>query len=325
MQRNDQRRPGFTLVELLVVIAIIGVLIALLLPAVQAAREAARRTKCANNIKQIGLGLHNYEDTFRILPYGNNYPEPSPAVRAAPSWSTMLLPYIERKNHYDAFNFNQALNSAANTPAMTTSVPTYVCPSDGAARSGVLGSRCTCCPAGQPVRGMGLWYPGSAGPVWQGAASCLFCSNTNPSDGNFCCQGSAYGETGVGPGMFFRTRVGVRLAEVTDGLSNTILAGESLPTQNMHISAFGRNMSIASTNIPINVMATPAQIPQDSMTDGQRHTINPHARLGGYKSFHPGGAQFVFGDGSVRLLRQSIDYRADCSLGTRGGGEVVNE
>jgi prepilin-type N-terminal cleavage/methylation domain-containing protein/prepilin-type processing-associated H-X9-DG protein len=320
-------QSGFTLVELLVVIAIIGVLVALLLPAVQAAREAARRTQCSNNLKQIAISLHNYEDTFKTLPYGNNYNETSPVTRAAPSWAAIVLPYIELKNLYEAFDFNQALDSARNLPYMQTRVAAYTCPSDDASRSGMCDGRCTSVPTGQPVRAMGMWYPGNIGPG--NANPCNFCTNNTAGESNFCCMqyntttSTPFGDNGTGPGVFHRARISVRFAEVSDGLSNTIVCGESLPTMNMHLSAFGRNMSMCVTNIPLNLFATQAQMPLASLTDSQRHSNNPANQMQGFKSRHPGSVQFAMCDGSVRNVVQTIDYRVICALGSRGGGESV--
>jgi prepilin-type N-terminal cleavage/methylation domain-containing protein len=312
------RRHAFTLVELLVVIAIIGVLVALLLPAVQAARESARRTQCANNLKQLGIALHNYELTFQKLPYGANYPG---TAKAAPGWPALLLPFIEQKNLYESFNFNLPLSDAKNAIPMTTMVPGFGCPSDAESRPGILSNRCTCCSLGHPVRSTGIWYAGSLGPVYRD--TCQFCSNSTASEGNYCCQGESYGNNGTGPGMFHRSKDGVRFAEVTDGLSNTLMCGEALPGQNIHLAAFTRNLAMAATNVPLNLMATKAQIPTAGMSDSQSHSANPAAMMTGFKSRHPGGAQFVLGDASVRLLRQSIDYRTYCGLGTRGGSETL--
>jgi prepilin-type N-terminal cleavage/methylation domain-containing protein len=311
-----RRQAAFSLVELLVVIAIIGVLVALLLPAVQAAREAARRTQCANHLKQIGLALQNYESTFKILPYGNNYPGSLPI---APSWSTMILPFIERQAHYELFDFNSPLNDPQNAQAVTTHVPIYVCPSGITQGSPILPARCTCCSLNAAYTSMGLWYAGSTGPT--PANSCQFCSNPTPAPDNYCCQGSPYGDSGNGSGMFYRYFKGVRFSEVTDGLSNTLMCGESLPEQTIHLAAFGRNLSLCVTNIPLNVMATPAQMPQNGLSDSTLHSINPANLLTGFKSRHPGGVQFVLGDGAVRILSQSIDYRLYCELGTRDGSE----
>jgi hypothetical protein len=133
------------------------------------------------------------------------------------------------------------------------------------------------------------------------------------------------GINGEGPGMFFRWARGVGFKEVTDGLSHTILLGETLPTQNIHATAFTRNMSIGLTNVPINTMATKAQTPQTTMDDGTLHAINPLTKLMGYKSLHPGGAQFCLSDGSVRMVRQNIDFVVYNALGTKSGGEAVCE
>jgi prepilin-type N-terminal cleavage/methylation domain-containing protein/prepilin-type processing-associated H-X9-DG protein len=311
---------AFTLVELLVVIAIIGILVSLLLPAVQAARESARRTQCVNNLKQIAIGLHNYESAFKTLPYGNNYGTGSVRT-AAPSWTTMILPQIEQQNVYQLFDFSKAMDAVENRAAVTSRLQVYVCPSDNASRDGVLTTRCSCCNLGNPQQSMALWYPGSMGPVHRD--SCVFCSNGTPGSENFCCQGSNYGNSGSSPGVFGRWWKGIRLAQITDGLSNTIMIGETLPDQYIHMAAFSSNMSLAATNIPINLMATRAQMPVVGMSDAELHTQNPHHLMSGFKSRHPGMAQFAFGDGSVRPLFQTIDYRTFCALGTRSGGEAV--
>jgi prepilin-type N-terminal cleavage/methylation domain-containing protein/prepilin-type processing-associated H-X9-DG protein len=315
-----QQRSGFTLVELLVVIAIIGILVSLLLPAVQAARESARRAQCMNNLKQIAIGLINYESTFKVLPYGNNYGAGSTAF-AAPSWSTLILPQIEQQNLYQAFNFNVLLNDPKNQAAVTTRVAVYTCPSDGASSNGVLSTHCTCCGFGNALRSMGLWYPGSMGPIHRD--SCQFCSNSTSSSDNYCCQGTNYGKDGWTPGVFARWYTGIPFATVKDGLSNTIMCGETLPDQYVHNGAFTRNNSLAATNIPINTMAKPAEMPREGMDDATLHSINPHPTMGGYKSRHPGMAQFAYCDGSVRSHTASIDYRVYCNLGTRRGAEPV--
>jgi prepilin-type N-terminal cleavage/methylation domain-containing protein len=318
---------GFTLVELLVVITIIAILIALLLPAVQAAREAARRIQCANNLKQIGLGLHNYHSNFNSLPYGGTYQAGVSPPPHAHTWATAVLPYVEKQAHYNLFNLNKPMDDPANVVAVTKPVPTYVCPSDaaGSKSGGLVPCRCTCCSFGNPYRSMGLWYPGSMGPVDPASAagspapyctsSMRGCSVGDPNKG--------FGWGGTGPGMFYRYPFSVKFHEVTDGLSSTILCGETLPDQNIHNMAFGSNMSLAATNIPINIMATSAQMPVDGMSDSTLHSINPVTQMQGFKSYHPGGAQFVMSDGSVHFLNETIDFVLYYRLGSRNGGEVV--
>lgn len=321
----QQRQPikhssasGFTLVELLVVIAIIGVLVALLLPAVQAAREAARRIKCANNLKQIGIGLHNYESTYKCLPWGNSYP----MVMASPSWSASVLPFIEEQNLYEKFNFNVNLDTAVNSVPVTSAVRTYMCPSDPASRDHLMRGRCTCCGFGSVQRSTGTWYAASMGPVWPGEP-CVYCSSPNPAENNFCCQGKNYGESADGPGMFYRWSACVKFNEATDGLSNVLMVGETLPTTSMHIAAFTHNLSACATNIPLNTMPTAAQMPREDGDSTSQHNANPHSRFQGFKSLHPGGVQFVFADGAVRQLRANIDYKLYCNLGNRHDGETV--
>src|ERR1700722_831199 len=124
---------GFTLIELLVVIAIIGILIALLLPAIQAARESARRSQCSNNLKQIGIGMHNYHDTHRVLPFGCGAPDA--VTPQTGTWAALLLPFIEQQTVYALFNFKLAMNDPGNAAAVASLVDTYVCPSDGSAEN----------------------------------------------------------------------------------------------------------------------------------------------------------------------------------------------
>jgi prepilin-type N-terminal cleavage/methylation domain-containing protein len=317
--RSFRQKPGFTLVELLVVIAIIGVLVALLLPAVQAAREAARRIKCANNLKQIGIGLHNYESTYQTLPWGNAYG--GPIFGFSPSWSTSVLPFIELQSHYEKFDLSQSMDHANNSFAVTQPVKVYICPSDSNVRNPILDARCACCSLGNPSRSMGLWYAGSMGPVH--VDNCNFCPTTTPSETNPCCQGNSWGDAASAPGLFHRWTACVRLRDVTDGTSNTIMCGETLPTQSGHLAAFSKNLSLCSTNIPMTIKATQAELPVIGMSDSTMHSVNPAHKFNGFKSQHPGTVQFVLADGSVRGLNQNLDSVTYWALGTRGGGELV--
>ena len=210
---HNRKSAGFTFVELLVVITIIGILIALLLPAVQAAREAARRMQCTNNLKQIGLALHGYHATHEQLPYGSSYP-----VTFNGTWAAFILPYLEQQGLFDSFNFNKPIYDAANQQAVTTVVAAYICPTDPQSQQPILSNRGNANNY-NPQQVLGLWYPGCMGPTDDNA--CSFCNDPNyptkPSPGNYCCQGYDFGSSnppGNAVGIFLRYPRGIRFAEV---------------------------------------------------------------------------------------------------------------
>lgn len=166
---------------------------------------------------------------------------------------------------------------------------------------------------------MGLWYTGSMGPTRPD--SCPFCADQTPSPENWCCQGWNLG-TGAGGGYARGSSVGmfgryrrpvVRFEHVTDGLSNTFMVGETLPRQCSFFSAFSVNFNISPTNIPLNTLLS-----------NEENPLSNWARVCGFKSRHPGGANFVMGDGSVHFISETIDFRLYNELGTRAGGEVAS-
>ena len=304
-------RRGFTLVELLVVIAIIGVLVALLLPAVQAARESARRTQCSNNLKQIGIGLHNYHDTINKLPpgafwFGTNF--------AAYRGSIMvhILPFVEQKNVYDLFDFNAATDGqtigTSGKLIASTIVKTYVCPSDNNRdlRNGLAIAN----------------YSASVGSTSRNDNPSCSCAKWNAWNSFHEMPVQNVVSTANFSGAFTRYPVSTRFADFTDGLSNTIFFGEVLRDCSVHVqqgwARTNNSQGLVCTVIPINLKTCDA-----NAADGCNRPCNWSLELG-FKSRHPNGAQFLFGDGAVRFLSDNIDHRNYQALGGRADGKTAN-
>ena len=320
------RRRGFTLVELLVVIAIIGILVAMLLPAVQAAREAGRRTQCGNNLRQVGLALHAYHDAYDSLPYGSVYNYDDLSWTACPNWSTAILPQLGQQAVYDSFDFTRPIDDPANAKQCLTVLSVYICPSDPQSSQPVLPGRGDSpSPAPglsggvvNPSASAGLWYPGCMGPTAPNV--CFFCPNPTASASNYCCQGYSFGSTqNNSVGMFGRYPRAFSFADVTDGLSNTIMAAETLPGDSVWNGVYCTNFPVASTEIPLNTFFNDGGLHGTWSTNGGYMW----AKSSGYKSMHPGGANFLLGDGSVHFYVAAIDYQLYNQLGTRTGGEIV--
>ncbi|QDV32826.1 DUF1559 domain-containing protein [Tautonia plasticadhaerens] len=351
--RRPRPRRAFTLIELLVVIAIIGVLIALLLPAVQSAREAARRAECTNNLKQIGLAMHNYHSSLNCFPVGFLYPDPARVYPGVPllhyRWSVLaqLSPYLEQASVFNALNMDwpTAPGPAAvlgtppwtifpvNTSILATKVKFFLCPSDGAGPSTTLPGGVTSGPSNYH------FSTGDGSP-----------NSANPGDA---------GQKVPANGAFVLGRPQTA-ATIRDGLSGTVAASEQLigpggstPPSDTRLAA-----AIGSTPLPNAIPGTAGYDPSgpcgrpttwrldlgfgwwdgDYRTNLYNHYLTPNSKLHdcwqaspphnpaikAARSFHPGGVNALFADGHVAFVKDTIDPVAWRAVSTRAGGEVVS-
>jgi prepilin-type N-terminal cleavage/methylation domain-containing protein/prepilin-type processing-associated H-X9-DG protein len=295
---------GFTLIELLVVIAIIALLIGLLLPAVQQAREAARRTQCKNNLKQMGLALHNYHDAFETFPPG--YIANANTSQTTPGWSwcTMMLPYVDQTPLYNQFNFSLPVHDPANSPANSTRITAFLCPSD--------------------------LYTGGTFRITSDPGNSVVVMQASPSSYAGCAgndDSAVDDNVNAGNGMLFRNSR-VRFADITDGTSNTIIVGERSwsQTNGLWVGVPNSGLIRAGQKNPFAPLAEAASYGVLAHCHWINILTDPDGGMDDFSSLHVGGANVLFCDGSVRFLSTVTtpggiedDFQA---MGTRSGGEM---
>jgi len=309
------KKRGFTLIELLVVIAIIAVLISLLLPAVQSAREAARRAQCVNNLSQLGLALNNYESAHYAFPSGViNATGPIDNISKGVhyNWITQLLPYFEQKSAQRHFNFNVGLYEPHNLTVRGVTISTLNCPSDG---------------------GRGMANTNSK------VATSSYAANYHDTEAPIDKTNN---------GVFYLNSA-TRLEDIQDGSSYTIFVGEHKAAADLGWAS-GTSATLRNTGHAVNssfgfppVIGLDGSLSEDPKSAGAMGPDNvgePVAPIknetpeqarqriqricGGYSSFHPGGANFCFGDGSVRFLKNTIGTVVFNRLGNRADGELIS-
>ncbi|MFN3159161.1 MAG: DUF1559 domain-containing protein [Rubinisphaera brasiliensis] len=346
----SRSRLAFTLIELLVVIAIIAILVALLLPAVQQAREAARRAQCKNNLKQIGLALHNYHDAYQTLPMGQSIhfgvwrdtshtfqtgyasagTDSPVSFRANWSWQAYVLPMMEQGNAYDVLNVSgrradQALATAEGLQVLTTPIPSLLCPSDPTPNltdASVRGARSINEPVG-----------GSRIPT----IVSNYVGNNRGFAGSVTVSGQ---QSGSANGLLY-VNSQVRFRDMTDGTTNTLAVGERaweystvdetgakvMAPARAGLAIIGRSRDGSYTTCDLcgysdATAVAGSGINHDDMLNSSG-TFDGDRAAASYSSSHAGGANFVMADGSVRFLNENLDGNTFIDLGNRSDGNVL--
>ncbi|MCX7414194.1 MAG: DUF1559 domain-containing protein, partial [Planctomycetia bacterium] len=351
---------GFTLVELLAVIAIIGLLVGLLVPGVQSARESSRRSACANNIRQLGQGLQQFHAAHGSLPVTGaahpiyavtspNYPTyrrylgvmANSDVYCVYTWVVAVLPYVDQLAFFNQFNLRQQSNSPTNLPLVQTPVSLLICPSDPDATSPIFPRR------GFPAISVasstdadgskmhGLWYAGSAGPSQEYGANQYCPSGSSPGTASGWCWArttDSRGETGAldmgnRVGMFGGRYLPTKFDDVQDGLSNTFLLVETQPKFSPHNGAYTSFTGSFNAN-PVVTVSAQINMPllsTDSPFLNAAGTYNGSRAIAAKspRSAHPGGCHMLMCDGAVVFFSDLTPLQLLCRLGNRKDGEIA--
>ncbi|WP_435021213.1 DUF1559 domain-containing protein [Tundrisphaera sp. TA3] len=310
-------RRGFTLIELLVVIAIIAVLIALLLPAVQAAREAARRSQCINNLKQIGLAMLNYENSVGTLP-------PGVVGCCNGTWQSFILPYLEQGGLYNAYNYsNPRYSDVANTTVTWSFIGALLCPSDspsrptstalGAANNGKITAHNYVANFGQNDIDQ---LPVLNGVAFAGSPFSFIARYSNANHVDSVNKGRV-----------------TRLADITDGLSNTMMNSEVVVGKGADLRGvtWWTDAATFTTHLAPNsplpdqmYSASACAYPANANTPCLANTVANAPTMTGARSRHPGGVNSVFCDGSVKFMKNTINLNTWRALSSTQGGEIIS-
>lgn len=299
----SRRREGFTLIELMAVIAISGLLLALLLPAAQQARETARRSQCQSHVRQIVLALNSYHDIHGTwaLNYGAGAYD---GTNTGASWLALLLPFVDQPALHQQIQFGSPQGHPANVAAGRTVVPVYLCPSD-VHGDGVMPNRRNMLVEAAVTNYKAClgsnWAWGTFGPVTSSTGR-----NANQLDGLERCNGIMCRGGDLQPTT-------TRLRDIRDGTSQTIAVGEAVPEWCWHTWWYWFNASTATCAVPLNYWRQP----ETTLSDWWENYS--------FASRHPGGGHFAMADGSARFMSESIDLEAYRALGTIAGAEVATD
>jgi prepilin-type N-terminal cleavage/methylation domain-containing protein len=331
---SPSQTRGFTLIELLVVIAIIGVLVALLLPAVQGAREAARRAQCLNNLKQMGLALHNYEGSNGAYPPAKIFSGSCVNSNGGVGWVlnttgfTLILPFLEQQPLWNAYNFSQASSGSAWQTTGIGGPPNTILAGDPAVNTTVVGTLVSgyVCPSDITPDVTNLAGTGTYARIQARRSNYLFSSGIYT---DFDCPGP---KPGIRPAKAFQgafyTDFSTTGRDFRDGLSNTFMIGESLQ---LKVSSdygpywgSGTHTAVHGRIVPANSPGAPdwmPNAPSSVLTSPSNPAKLPYAWV--FSSKHPGGVLMLFGDGAVKFIKNSINVNVWSGLSTIRAGEVV--
>jgi prepilin-type N-terminal cleavage/methylation domain-containing protein len=347
MIKNLRRRGGFTLIELLVVIAIIGVMVSLLLPAVQQAREAARRSQCRNNLHQIGLALHNYHDTHQVFPpayvghptqagtlNGVSFPDGNGNGPSGFAWGMLLLPQLDQQVLYQQFDVNQACWASANAGPARTKLSVFLCPSASGGDDGfdqVNGQGDPWNPQSSPTPFSPAIRFGHAHYITNAGIHQPWGRHTDYVDFSVPEPVTAGGQTfqATIDGPFYRNSR-TRAADVSDGLSQTVFIGEhsSILSNKTWVGVVPHCVTCPKPGFPSECNSGGCMVGAHSGPDTHDHPNviihapgNPFGHTDEMYSEHVGGGFVLFGDGAVRFVQEGINPFTWVALSTRNGGE----